>query len=146
MKHTTLVLGGGGVWGVAWMTGLVRGLADGGLDLRAAEAFIGTSAGSVVSAQLAHGIPLDRLFERQVDPARQPQESRPSLPPAHALQRLGELLRQPTADREARAREIGAIAANAKTIDPARRRADIAERLGLDSDTWPEKRLITTAV
>lgn len=47
----TLVCGGGGVWGVAWMTGLANELANEGIDLRDAATFIGTSAGSVVSTQ-----------------------------------------------------------------------------------------------
>lgn len=33
-RMTTLVLGAGGPWGVAWMTGLIMGLEDGGVDLR----------------------------------------------------------------------------------------------------------------
>jgi predicted acylesterase/phospholipase RssA len=49
-QSTTLVLGGGGVWGVAWMTGLIAGLAEAGVDVRKADCAIGTSAGSVVAA------------------------------------------------------------------------------------------------
>jgi NTE family protein len=51
-----LVLAGGGVVGEGWMTGVLAGIEDGaGLDLRSAEAFVGTSAGSVVAASLAAG-------------------------------------------------------------------------------------------
>jgi NTE family protein len=50
-----LVLGGGGALGEAWMTGLLRGLESGGLDFRACEYFVGTSAGAVVAATLAAG-------------------------------------------------------------------------------------------
>jgi NTE family protein len=53
MKDVTLVCGGGGVWGVAWMTGIAIGLAEAGLDLREADSFIGTSAGSIIGTQLA---------------------------------------------------------------------------------------------
>jgi NTE family protein len=47
-----LVLGAGGSLGEAWMTGLLGGL---GLDFRACEYFVGTSAGSIVAATLAAG-------------------------------------------------------------------------------------------
>jgi NTE family protein len=49
-----LVLGGGGVLGEAWLTGLLAGLEDAAdLDLRRCEYFVGTSAGSIVAARLA---------------------------------------------------------------------------------------------
>jgi NTE family protein len=51
-----LVLAGGGVLGEAWMTGVLAGIEDAaGLDLRRTEAFVGTSAGSIVAASLAAG-------------------------------------------------------------------------------------------
>ena len=46
-----LVLGGGGVIGVAWETGLVAGLAEGGIDVRSADIVVGTSAGSMVGSR-----------------------------------------------------------------------------------------------
>jgi NTE family protein len=51
-----LVLGGGGVLGEAWMMGLLAGIEDAtGFDLRECENFVGTSAGSIVSAHLVAG-------------------------------------------------------------------------------------------
>ena len=51
-----LVLAGGGVLGEAWMTGVLAGIEDTtGTDLRRTEAFVGTSAGSIVAASLAAG-------------------------------------------------------------------------------------------
>jgi NTE family protein len=51
-----LVLAGGGVLGEAWMTGVLAGVEDAaGIDLRRVEAFVGTSAGSIVCARLASG-------------------------------------------------------------------------------------------
>jgi NTE family protein len=51
-----LVLGAGGVVGEAWMTGVLAGIEEGAkLDLRDVEAFVGTSAGSMVAARLAAG-------------------------------------------------------------------------------------------
>ncbi|MEA2281926.1 MAG: hypothetical protein QOK21_2533 [Solirubrobacteraceae bacterium] len=51
-----LVCGVGGALGEAWMRGLLNGLADGaGLDFRRCEHFVGSSAGSIVTAVLAAG-------------------------------------------------------------------------------------------
>jgi NTE family protein len=47
-----LVLGGGGAVGIGWQAGLITGLADEGVALRGADVVVGTSAGSVVGAQL----------------------------------------------------------------------------------------------
>ena len=73
-NERALVLGGGGVAGIAWMTGLLAGLADAGQDVTAADLVIGTSAGANVAAQLGSGLPLEELFARQVDPALQSRE------------------------------------------------------------------------
>jgi NTE family protein len=83
-----LVLGGGGPVGIAWETGLAVGLAERGVDLAVADRIVGTSAGSVVGAQLAAGLdlveraqrvylqapgdggsPVDRALAAEVDPA-----------------------------------------------------------------------------
>ncbi|PZS12202.1 MAG: hypothetical protein DLM64_05365 [Solirubrobacterales bacterium] len=51
-----LVLGGGGVLGEAWMTGVLAGIEDAtGFDLRRCESFVGTSAGSILAAHLVAG-------------------------------------------------------------------------------------------
>jgi len=55
MSTRALVLGGGGPVGIAWEAGMIAGLAEAGIDLAAADFILGTSAGSVVGAQLAMG-------------------------------------------------------------------------------------------
>jgi NTE family protein len=51
-----LVLAGGGLVGEAWMTGVLAGIESAsGVDFRACDGFVGTSAGSIVSAHLAAG-------------------------------------------------------------------------------------------
>ena len=67
MGRRALVLGGG-VTGVAWETGLIAGLAGLGIDLAAAEVIIGTSAGSVVGADIACGQELEALYQAQLAP------------------------------------------------------------------------------
>ncbi len=47
-------LGGGGTYFVAWQVGYLRTLADGGIGIDGADRTVGTSAGSVVAATLAH--------------------------------------------------------------------------------------------
>jgi NTE family protein len=55
-RPDVLVLGGGGVLGEAWLRALLAGLEAGtGWDMRECDAFVGTSAGSIVSAVLAAG-------------------------------------------------------------------------------------------
>jgi hypothetical protein len=44
--NQALVLGGGGVAGIAWITGLLTGLAVAGQDVTGADVIIGTSAGA----------------------------------------------------------------------------------------------------
>jgi NTE family protein len=56
MTPDILVLGGGGLLGVAWMTGVLAGLeATGDVDATRCRAWVGTSAGSIVAARLAAG-------------------------------------------------------------------------------------------
>lgn len=51
-----LVLGAGGVLGEAWMTGVLAGIEEAaGIDFRRCERFVGTSAGSIVAANLVAG-------------------------------------------------------------------------------------------
>lgn len=64
--RTALVLGGGGVVGIAWLTGLLLGLERQGVTLRNADIIVGTSAGSVVGSQLASGRSLEELYTDQV--------------------------------------------------------------------------------
>src|ERR1035438_9738159 len=87
-----LVLGGGGVAGIAWMTGLLAGLADAGQDVTGADLLVGTSAGSAVAAQVGSGLSLDALFARQVEPALQAREIAAELDLEKIAAEFGELL------------------------------------------------------
>ncbi|MBE8472195.1 patatin-like phospholipase family protein [Streptomyces justiciae] len=66
MGGAALVLGGGGPVGGAWLTGVLAGLADAGVNLARADLVIGTSAGAVFGTRLAHGEPPRELYERQL--------------------------------------------------------------------------------
>jgi NTE family protein len=69
MTRTALVLGGGGITGIAWELGILKGLADAGVDVSGADLVVGTSAGSVVGAQITTGQSLDELYAEQLEPA-----------------------------------------------------------------------------
>src|SRR6516164_11738789 len=68
MDRRALVLGGGGLTGIAWETGLIAGLAGFGIDLAAADVIIGTSAGSVVGTDIASGQEPEALYRVQLAP------------------------------------------------------------------------------
>jgi NTE family protein len=70
MADKALVLGGGGVTGIAWETGILAGLAEHGADLTDADLVIGTSAGSVVGSDLRSGRDLAELFKVQAAPTQ----------------------------------------------------------------------------
>ena len=73
MDRRALVLGGGGVTGIAWETGLIAGLAGLDIDLAAADVIIGTSAGSVVGTDIASGQDFEALYQAQLaSPAPEP--------------------------------------------------------------------------
>ncbi|WP_213805040.1 patatin-like phospholipase family protein [Granulicella sp. dw_53] len=64
-----LVLGAGGLTGIAWETGLLAGLYDAGIDLTDVTSITGTSAGAVVGANLASldsGRSLEALYKTQI--------------------------------------------------------------------------------
>jgi len=69
MTRTTsrgLVLGGGGVLGAAWMVGALQALQDEtGVDVRDFDAYVGTSAGSVLVALLGAGVSVGDLVTHQ---------------------------------------------------------------------------------
>ena len=68
MDRRALVLGGGGVTGIAGETGLIAGLAGLGIDLAAAEVIAGIPAGSVAGADIASGREPEALYQAQLAP------------------------------------------------------------------------------
>ena len=69
MTRHGVVLGGGGVLGIAWELGVLAALADAGLDpVGTADVVVGTSAGSVVGAHTAGGADVATLVAQQHAP------------------------------------------------------------------------------
>jgi NTE family protein len=60
-----LVLAGGGVTGIAWESGVLAGLAAGGVDTQLWDLVVGTSAGAFVGARLTLDGSPQPLFEMQ---------------------------------------------------------------------------------
>jgi NTE family protein len=130
-----LVLGGGGVAGISWMTGLLAGLADVGQDVTTGtDLVIGTSAGATVAAQLGSGLSLADLFARQVDPALQSREIMAEVDWAKFTAELQPYLAAARTPAE-QLRKFGEFALNAQTVPESERRAVIESRLA--SPDWP---------
>ena len=141
-----LVLGGGGITGIAWEIGLLTGLAEAGVDLTGADRIVGTSAGSIVGAQITSDRTLEELYRIQLEP---PRDEAPLA--SIGLRVVGEfavgLLRAP-GDLEEFGRILGARAARKAA---AGRTPTIAERyeqvrIRLVTTQWPERDFVVTAV
>ncbi|OJF12168.1 patatin-like phospholipase family protein [Couchioplanes caeruleus] len=140
MEKRALVLGGGGVTGVAWEIGLLYGLAERGLDLTTADLFVGTSAGSVVAAELTGATPLDKLYARELTDT-----SGDTSAVVGTRVLLGFVLAAlwPGGRTRGRAR-LGRAALRARTVPESERRTAIAARVRRDD--WPAARLLVPAV
>ncbi|OBH54152.1 patatin [Mycobacterium colombiense] len=145
-----LVLAGGGIAGIAWETGVLRGIADESPAvarlLVESDVLVGTSAGSAVAAQLSSGHTLDELFDRQVA------ESSAEIDSGVDVETITELflaaLGEPYEETLDRTRQqmqrIGAVALATETVPAPVRREVIARRL--PSHDWPDSELRLTAI
>jgi NTE family protein len=144
-QRTALVLGGGGITGIAWEIGLIAGLAETGIDLSGADLVVGTSAGSVVGAQLTGGAELEALYARQLEPPAGEPVARMT---RASLARYGwALLRTRGRDVEFR-RRIGTLALAAEKAGLTPTEQERLDVIGarLVSRSWPERALVVTAV
>jgi len=144
-QRTALVLGGGGITGIAWEIGVLAGLAEAGTDLSGADLVVGTSAGSVVGAQLTGGAELPAMFERQLEPPTAEKAARMT---RSLLAQYGfALLRSRRNDVEFRRRVGGlALAAERSGLTPTEQeRLDVIGSRLITTE-WPERPLVITAV
>ena len=142
-KSRALVLGGGGVAGIAWETGLLFGLAEAGVDVIDADVIVGTSAGSAVAAQITSGTPLGELHDKHAFPTDDSTE----IPVEFDIEKMvadwSALMSQTEPGQELRA-AIGRYALAASTVPERRRREVIEARL--PSHKWPDRDLRIVAV
>lgn len=144
-----LVLGGGGVVGIAWEVGVLAGLERAGvLDPAEAAVIVGTSAGSVVGTRLALGATTDSLVEEQtrVDeraPATS-EETRPRGDMSVVMEIFGELRKAPAVTPEV-ARVVGQKAMAAPTPSEERWVESFEATLGKGT-AWPARDLRVAAL
>lgn len=140
-----LVLGGGGVAGIAWELGVLLGIEDQEPGLVPAvvdaDLVIGTSAGAAVGAQITSGAALRELYDAQLSP--QTAEIQVEVDADVLAASYQEVARGAQSATIAR-RRFGELALAAATVSQARRRAAVAARLP-DSE-WPDRRLVVTAI
>lgn len=140
---TALVLGGGGVAGIAWELGVLDALAGAGVDLTTADRIVGTSAGAAVGAQLCTGESLDSLCARQLVPVEQSGELTVESSLDALIEQFAACFEGAPGEVEIR-RRLGAVALAAPTVDESARLAVIESRLS--SHEWSERELLVTAV
>jgi NTE family protein len=138
-----LVLGGGGLAGIAWEIGLLAELAHGGSDLAAADLVVGTSAGSVVATLLRTEQSLDEQLAAQLENAGAGTELVAKLDVDLLSTMTGEAVSGARNLPGALSR-IGAMALATPTVTEAERRRVIEARL--PRHEWPAGRLLLTAV
>jgi NTE family protein len=138
-----LVLGGGGIAGIAWHTGILLGLVQSDSDPTVAEVLVGTSAGATVAAQVGSGSDLAELFRRQVDAGTRGAEIASPVSMTDLIGKLAPIFSGGYDAAECR-RRLGALALAANTVEEAERHRVIAARLdGLD---WPDRRVDVVVV
>ncbi len=129
---------------------MLTGLADAGVDLTGADRVVGTSAGSIVGAQITSGTPLTELYRRQLLSPRELGDGGvpvATIGPRVALTLAGSLV-QARGDVERFGRILGRRAVRAAR---AGRTPSIEERYGqvrqrLTSTDWPARDLVVTAI
>ncbi len=138
-----VVLGGGGIAGVAWEAGIVIGLRRAGVDLSSAEVIVGTSAGSIVGSHVAFATDLQALAALTSARTGAETAAMPAVDLDVILNALAPLFDQALDPAEAR-RRVGA-AARATAGDEEAHIARIASLLPA-AERWPQRRLLVTAV
>ena len=140
MTKRSLVLGGGGLVGIAWESGVLLGLRDGGIDARHADLVVGTSAGSMVGVRVAAGHDLADALE--------PPEAGLPLPEGgldlEAYDRIMNAWTSVELMTEAVAREIGREASAAPACSPEAWIAQTGGHCGVDD--WPETEYVAVSV
>jgi NTE family protein len=142
---TAVVLAGGGVAGIAWELGVLRGIADADPTLArrilAADLMVGTSAGSSVAAQITSGVSLDDLYAAQL--RTETAEIEVEVDMEKLFADFGAALAGASGPEDA-GRRLGALARATSTVDPGVRLAAVDARLPVKE--WPNRRLRLPAV
>ncbi|MFB8003271.1 patatin-like phospholipase family protein [Nocardia sp. NPDC056000] len=136
----SVVLGGGSIYGTAWMAGLATELRRRGIDLSASDSIVGTSAGASVGAMLVTGRDLDSLAESPfldgVTVSYPPRK--PELTAA-----VFSVLFDRNADRDVARRKVGQLVMAEEPAEP-----ELIEQATwfIGGDAWPDGRLQVVVV
>ncbi|HEY1551040.1 MAG TPA: patatin-like phospholipase family protein [Kofleriaceae bacterium] len=141
MKNA-LILGAGGPAAAAFEIGIVAGLFDGGVDVRDADLFVGTSAGARVAVKLAGAADINELFRRKLAPCS-------SQKPSFDMKTWGKQITEAKANGGSAIdilKRMGELALSIHDDDPraSARRADLAAQIS--EREWPAKRVMLVSV
>lgn len=140
-----LVLAGGGVAGIAWELGVLRGVGDVNPELltslRQADLVVGTSAGAAVAAQITSSATMDDLYDRQL--SEHSSELEVELNIEELMTRFASAMTGASGPDDMR-RRIGTLALETSTVTEAVRRVAVASRL--TETSWPASMLKLTAI
>jgi NTE family protein len=139
-----IVFGGGGLAGIAWEAGVVHALVTTGFDPARAGLLVGTSAGAVISTQLAAGVSTEILFDEQANPRADSAETFRPYSQDEADKANQTLMAKVNGDLTAARKRIGAFAKRSETPTVDERKAIIASRLS--DHAWRSRRLRLVAV
>ena len=138
-------LGGGGTYFVAWQVGYLKTLVRHGIGIDRADRLVGTSAGSIVAATLAHHH-LDRLYDETAVMSRMPgvmDKLFPSGVDTPSQQQALDLYLNATDSTPETVRAIGRAALAAVTPSADTMPRDLFMVLG---EKWPSDALMMTCV
>jgi len=143
-RESAVVLGSGGVLGIAWSIGVIAALVRAGMRIENVGLWIGTSAGSVVAAKLVNQIPVTQLLQEQMSGQAAAQETLRPYDQREVDAKNQQLFEKVQGDLLLARQRIGAWAQRSNTPPLAQRQRIIAQRLnGLD---WPRTPLRIVSV
>ncbi len=140
MTTASLVLGGGGITGIAWEIGILKALHDAGLKMTDADEVLGTSAGSVVGTLMASH-PIEDLYDAQLEP---PDAAIGGKFKIRQMVRSLPVVGLPSGSPVTRRGKVGRAAMLAIPIGSEDRVSVIRERLQVED--WPDAPLRVTAM
>lgn len=133
-----VILGGGGVTGIAWEIGFIAGLREAGIDLAEhSDALYGTSAGSFAAALVASGADIEARYRAQFEPDTT--EVAASMPP-EVSKKYQDAFAAHYGQAIPLAKAFGDIAKSAETISTDIRTGVVKARLGVGQ--WPANDLL----
>lgn len=141
ISPTTVVLGGGGLAGIGWLTGVLAALEEsGGFRLTDAARVIGTSAGSATAAAILQSGSATTQFDTMVRRSRRSAELTPTADVVTTLTSFVEISTSTDSDDGKVARFVE-LSRSMAGVEPDARRAAIESRL--TDDTWPSSLAVT---